>query len=227
MVFFKELPLQFCSGCTKMTASQGLCEECWTQIQFITQPICRKCGMQLPYALEVCEFCFKNKQYYSFDKLRSAIKYDKVTKKLIMKFKNYHDFSLLPIFARWLSIIIKDIHVDYIIPIPLHWIRLWWRGYNQALIISQALQKIISVPILLDVLQRNKYTFSQSFFKKSERLKNVENIFSIHNYEILRNKTIVLIDDVTTTKATFNAASRVFKSTINCNIVCLSIAQTY
>ena len=102
-------------------------------------------------------------------------------------------------------------HLDYdvIVPIPLHWTRYAWRGFNQAHEIARVISKNKKVPIR-HLITRCKKTVYQSSVSSSGRLENVKNAFVLNaqaqDYE---DKHILLIDDLMTTGATLRAAGKV------------------
>jgi competence protein ComFC len=101
-----------------------------------------------------------------------------------------------------------------IIPIPLSKKRLRKRGFNQAEEIAKHLSDSMSVKLETSVLYRIKHTESQVIVKDREkRLKNLKGAFVIKNPQVVKNKHIILIDDVSTTGATLKEAADVFKNT--------------
>lgn len=99
-----------------------------------------------------------------------------------------------------------------IIPVPLSGRRLRQRGFNQAELIAKHLSEKMSVTMLNNVLYRTRHTISQVEIKNREkRLNNLKNAFSVKNADLIKNKTILLIDDVSTTGATLKEASKELK----------------
>jgi ComF family protein len=96
--------------------------------------------------------------------------------------------------------------IDVIVPIPLHYSKLRSRGFNQSEIFGQGLSKALNKPIQGNALKRNVFTSTQTKKGRFDRWKNVEGIFQIPDRELLKNKHILLIDDVVTTGATLEAA---------------------
>ncbi|MBY0110361.1 MAG: hypothetical protein K2X90_04590 [Candidatus Babeliaceae bacterium] len=94
---------------------------------------------------------------------------------------------------------------DYIVPIPLHWQRTIWRGFNQAEILAQAVARVLHKPVC-KFLKRTKNTVFQSKLSATERKQNLENAFKC--VISLKDKKIILIDDLYTTGATAVAAAR-------------------
>jgi ComF family protein len=95
---------------------------------------------------------------------------------------------------------------DFIIPVPIHYARLQQRGYNQSYAIAKGIYEETKIPIVNNVLIKNKGIVSQTNKKRDERFLNVLNTFDVKKIEKLENKTILIIDDVFTTGATIEAA---------------------
>lgn len=94
---------------------------------------------------------------------------------------------------------------DEIIPIPLHLRKKRIRGFNQAEIISIGLAEALSIPVNSSDVYRKTHTDSQTRKGRFERWQNVENIFDVTNPELLKNKHLLLVDDVITTGSTMEA----------------------
>lgn len=108
---------------------------------------------------------------------------------------------------------------DFVAPVPLHPRRLRWRGFNQSLllaeIVSEELAPLLKIRIL-DILERKTHSRPQMKVKNyRERLRNVKNIFAIKpgsNLAGIKNKTVLIVDDVATTGATLEECARILKS---------------
>ncbi len=113
-----------------------------------------------------------------------------------------------------------------IIPIPLSKKRFRQRGYNQSELIAKCLSDKLSVRISADNLIKIKNTPSQVEIKDREkRIKNLEGSFGLANPESVKNKTIILIDDVSTTGATMKEASKILKSAGAKKVIGLVVAR--
>ncbi len=95
--------------------------------------------------------------------------------------------------------------VDYIIPLPLHPKKEYARGYNQAAIIGEGIQAVWHKPMLTNSIIRLINTNTQTHENRSSRWQNMEGIFHVTQPNLLRNKHILLIDDVITTGASLEA----------------------
>ncbi len=95
--------------------------------------------------------------------------------------------------------------IDVIVPIPLHFKKERKRGYNQAEWIAQGIGKAMDKPVNTKSVQRILETSTQTKKSKFERWKNVENIFKVVDPEAIRDKHILLVDDIITTGSTLEA----------------------
>lgn len=98
---------------------------------------------------------------------------------------------------------------DVIVPIPLHWTRYAWRGFNQAYEIARVIQKKKQIP-LISALKRVKKTAYQSTLASTMRVKNLKEAFELQKVDqkIFNNKHILLIDDLMTTGSTVSSAAK-------------------
>lgn len=96
-------------------------------------------------------------------------------------------------------------NIDIIIPVPLHIKREKQRGYNQSYMIGLGISKIMKISLNKDLLLRNEYTTTQTKMKKEERWANVSGKFIVSDIEKLKNKHVLLVDDVVTTGSTLIA----------------------
>jgi ComF family protein len=99
---------------------------------------------------------------------------------------------------------------DYslIIPVPLHIKRLRQRGFNQSLILAQALSKKWQIPVNFSLLKRHKFTETQTGMDKTERKQNIKGAFEVRDKENI-GKNIIIVDDVYTTGATVNECAKI------------------
>lgn len=95
--------------------------------------------------------------------------------------------------------------VDALLPLPLFEKRQKLRGYNQATIICEGIAEVLQLEILEDVVVRVQHTDSQTKKGRIERWQNIEGKFLLHDSSVIRNRHILLVDDVITTGATLEA----------------------
>jgi ComF family protein len=110
----------------------------------------------------------------------------------------------------WDHTYFKHMPCDYIVPVPLHWLRYAKRGYNQAEEIATVLAEYRSVPVE-GIIKRTKHTSFQSSLSYEMRLPNVKEAFALNtsNYERYHNKHLVLVDDLMTTGSTLASCAKI------------------
>jgi ComF family protein len=206
---------RFCINC--QTEGEWLCEDCITLLNIKDIANCPICLARVE-DFRICSRC-KNKTNLSG--LFWAISYQNtLAEKLIRQFK-YEPFlrelskSLAYIIISHLSLIEvnkNNFLQDFIlVPIPLHKKRLKWRGFNQAEEIVKHIGNYFDIPVLNNVLIRQKETKNQAELDKEEREKNIANAFVIKNPESILGKKILLVDDVYTTGSTMQEATKTLK----------------
>lgn len=100
-------------------------------------------------------------------------------------------------------------NIDYLIPLPLFADKEFKRGYNQAEIICQGIHLSTQIPVMLNNVVRKLPTETQTRKHRAERWENVDGSFSINNPASLKDKNVLLVDDVITTGATLEACGQV------------------
>ena len=117
--------------------------------------------------------------------------------------------------------------VDAVIPVPLHWLRRWKRGYNQAEVIASGVARRLGVPMKNDILRRCRRTRTQTRLNIAEKRKNVTGAFDVSdkarsNEEL---KHLLIVDDVFTTGSTlmacFVALREVFPPSVRISVATL------
>ncbi|HRI47417.1 MAG TPA: ComF family protein [Ignavibacteriaceae bacterium] len=113
---------------------------------------------------------------------------------------------------------------SFIIPIPLHKVRLSERGFNQSEYIATGVKTVTGIAIDNSIIKRVKYTETQTKKHKTERIDNMKNAFGIINKENINGKSVLLVDDVITTGSTINAVADVLMKNGAKNIFVASVA---
>lgn len=160
---------------------------------------------------------------------RAAFRYDSLIRELILKLKHGDATYLAKPLGMWLARSGKDLlrKSDVIIPVPLHRWRLFKRRYNQATLLGRSLSHHSGVPLLTNALLRCKNTESQHGKSRKAREKNVQSVFTVDSkkLDLIRRKSILLVDDVWTTGATLNACVRTLKKAGAKDVYILTLAR--
>lgn len=205
-----------------------LCEGCESIFTAIEKPTCETCGGPLAKDL-YCQSC--KGQHFFFDKNISLFLYDDAMQEAIHTFKYRKKLSQGTSLSYYgaesavFDTIEKDFF-DFIIPVPIHRNRLIKRGFNQSEIIAKAFSKRLSLPVYASALKRIKDTKPQSKLSLSQRIKNVENIFTFNKKMNISGKNIIITDDIFTTGSTLNSLSKFLKENGAGYIMCITLSKT-
>ena len=112
-----------------------------------------------------------------------------------------------------------------LVPVPSEKKKLKWRGFNQAEEIGKELTKFFRISLLNNVLAKIKETPSQVELSDEERKENIKGVFTVRNKELIKNKKILLIDDVYTTGSTMEECARVLKTAGAKEIIGIVVAR--
>ena len=170
-----------------------------------------------------CALCLEGTR--GFDAAYSFGAYDGRLRDLIHLFKYAGVRSLAKPLGRMANAALPRTEpVDLIVPVPMHWLRRWRRGFNQA----ESLARVVSRRTGLGVctaLRRTRKTAAQAVLTHAERRENLAGVFRVPRPEIVRGKTILLMDDVFTTGATASACAQVLKKAGAKAVILLTLAR--
>ncbi len=207
------LPPQ-CAVCGAQVESEGaLCPACWPGVDLLGPPECAACGAPFPFEMgeaALCGACARDRP--PFDRARAVMAYGDVSRRMILAFKHGDRTDTAPALGRWLARagarLVADAEV--IVPVPLHWTRLFQRRYNQAALLARFVARAAGKPAVMDALKRRRRTRPQGRMGPAERRRNVRGAFKANRRrrEEIAGKRVLLIDDVYTTGATAAAAAR-------------------
>jgi ComF family protein len=210
--------------------AHALCGECWPKIRFITEPLCATCGMPFEFEASdgsVCAVCASSER--PFARARAAIAYDDGSRGFILAFKHGDRIDAARVFAPWMAQAGRDLlaSVDVLVPVPLHWTRLFMRRYNQAALLAHEIGRLAHVPVFPDLLVRRKRTPSLAHAGASERARTVSGAFGVppRRRGDVEGRRILLIDDVFTTGSTIGACARALKKSGARSIDVLTLAR--
>jgi ComF family protein len=200
-----------CAGCGAIIGQDhALCLPCWTSMDFLTGQGCMSCGVPMDLPDMVCGPCLARPPDH--DGVRAAVVYAGVARDIAVRLKHGRRLGLARLMARAMSLHVPP-SCDIILPVPLHRMRLWRRGFNQSLQIARALSLPRAIPIVDDLLIRTRATPSLGGLGPGERDRAVRGVFAVSpaRKSEIKGRHVVLVDDVYTTGATANGCARVLK----------------
>jgi ComF family protein len=196
--------------------SEYLCPDCQRRAPRIVAPFCAKCSEPFPGAVTQAFRCANcEHRLLHFDCAVAAYRSRGLVRQLVHEFKYAKQRHLRYPLAAWLRETLddprlRDRHFDVIVPVPLHPARERERGFNQAALLADLLGIAIGGPVRL-VLERTRYTTTQTAYDRAERMENLRGAFRLRKNQDVRDLRVLLIDDVLTTGSTLSECARVLK----------------
>lgn len=200
-----------CVVCGRVTDNENfaVCEDCLPQIP-LNRRACRICGAPLDtvYGDLVCTNCRKRKR--AFSRAYVPFLYKDAARKAILRFKFGGRRGSARTLAAYILLKMRELEAprpDVITFVPLHFIRLGTRGYNQAALLARALGKMLGVPVQ-PTLRKVRNTPPQSKMSGRYRWVMQHDVFALKRGAAVAGKNVLLVDDVVTTGATMHTCAR-------------------
>src|SRR5947209_6999194 len=206
-----------CTICSlPVRATDYLCAVCEARLNRIVAPFCGKCSEPFDGAITTpfsCVNCAHRRLY--FDAAVSAYRSRGIARQVMLHFKYGKEIHLRHLVGGWLIAALDDPRLrerkfDLIVPVPLHPARERERGFNQAQLLAELVSPQLGVPTR-PLLQRVRFTTTQTAFDRAERIQNLRHAFRLRRNGDVRNLSVLLIDDVLTTGSTLSECARVLK----------------
>lgn len=192
------------------------------------ESLCGKCKYKLKQLEKNIITDYRNDKNKYFDYHAYLFKYEGIIREKLIDYK-FNDKSYL--YKTFSKIIIKNEKIyrfiqkyDIILPVPINKEREFIRGYNQTLLILKELKKE-NININEKILKKTKNNLPQSSLTKNQRILNVKDVYKLINEEQIKNKKILIFDDIYTTGSTVNECSKILKKAGAKEIGVLTIAK--
>jgi len=199
---------RYCVGCRK--EGSFICDSCLLSQPLIVPPVCPLCGRPQASGI-LCSDCIRWKA--EIDGIRSPFRFEGVIQQAVYQLKYRNLRAIAPMLAGLLYDFMKitPVRGDALVPVPLHKSRIRERGYNQSALLAKELAKLSGLPVIQNSLVKHEKSMPQARSANvEERKKNVSGVFSIRD-ERLTGRSVILIDDVSTSGATLDACAGVLK----------------
>ena len=210
----------------------GLCGACWRETHFIGGTICGKCGTQLPgdHVADdlICDDCMTIAR--PWHRGRAVLAYTGVGRKLVLSLKHGDRTDLAQPLARWMVRLAGPLLADdtILVPVPLHRVRLIQRRYNQSALLVNVLGGLLARDTCVDALVGQRNTAPLKGHSREARFAALAD--SIHpnpsKTAILKDRHVLLIDDIMTSGATLAACTEACMSVGARRVDILTLART-
>ncbi len=224
-----------CALCGEFIGPQlaGFCPQCQGSFQTVSFPICQICGKPLPEisrpAGNICGFCIESEPRY--DRARLYSRYEGALAEVLKDFKFKERRSVLPALSAYMiecyELFYGGQFFDVVLPVPLHRRRLHLRGFNQAADLAKPIAKRQGFVLQYNVLERTRDTMPQYGLTVSQREKNVKGAFAVIRPQAVKEKSVLLVDDIMTTGTTINECARVLRKAGAAHVCVLCLAGSF
>ena len=199
-----------CIICQKiLTGRETICPECARSLPVAT-------GTQIKHKLEFTEGCYA--PFFYEEPLRSAF--------LRYKFSGREHYAA--IFGKWMADCLtgqEQTEFDFVTFAPLSRLRRWRRGYDQAELLAKEIASHLNLPLVPTLTKAYRRPLSQLEGERSLRSARIMGAYSLRKGADVREKRILLVDDITTSGATLSECAQVLKCAGASKITCVTLAQ--
>lgn len=206
-----------CPLCGDAIAEQkGLCAPCWSELIIPGEPSCTTCQRPFPAdysaAGMVCGPCLADPPLHGG--IAAGTLYNDASRKLVLSFKHGRRIALSRMLAPLIIAQLPELEGEWqIVPVPLHWTRLWYRGFNQAALLAQHIAKATGQTLVVDGLHRRKRTQPLGGLGRKGRERMLSGSITVHpsKSDVMKAAQVILVDDVLTSGATSDACVKALK----------------
>lgn len=202
-----------CPTCRDVVTDKGVCPRCWSKLSFIAPPYCPRLGIPFVYdpgpgILSMQAIAHPP----AYQRARAAVRFDETARALVHAFKYNDRLDLAPMIGDWMARAGRELldGADALVPVPLHWRRLWTRRFNQSAALAERIAQGSGVAVAHHALKRVKATAQQVGLSRNDRASNVQGAFRVppDAKADVAERRLVLVDDVLTSGATCDACAR-------------------
>jgi ComF family protein len=200
-----------CAGCGTIVGDvHSFCPDCWRQLEFLGNSGCSVCGQMLQATEQtICGACLAKPPRIA--RTRAAVAYGELSRSLAIRLKYGRKVAVARTMARYMAPLLNEGSDRLLVPVPLHRLRLWGRGFNQSALVAHELSRRLGIAVDPLALVRTRRTPPLKGMSLLQRRKAVAGAFRVRNKSAVAGKTVILVDDVLTTGSTADACARTLK----------------
>ncbi len=204
----------------------GFCPDCTKLLPFNNGKTCKRCGVGLDGEEDYCGNCSFDKVY--FEKAYSVFHYDGIVKHAVLKMKFNNLGSYARVFAYYLVYLANkhNLQFDLVTFAPMTKKSCKKRRYNQAELLARNFCNLLDrEDILVEALIKQKETSPQEKLNKTERKQNLVGAYKLRDNVDVKDKIVLVIDDIKTTGSTINECAKVLTKGGATKVIALTVAS--
>lgn len=189
-----------------------LCDECREKLPYNKGRICLRCGKVMENQAKFCLEC--QNHHKDFDIARSSLIYENEVIKLVHGLKFHNKKWLSKYMARFMVDTYNEnaLDADLIVPVPISNERFRERGYNQSMLLASFIAKEIDIKVYENIIVKTKNNLRQSELSSKERRENVKGCYKVIDKSKIKDKKVLVVDDLLTTGSTASEIAKKLKS---------------
>lgn len=215
-----------CSAAPEVFSPLPTCRRCALEVELCCPPVCELCGANLegPGPNRLCGLCLKSPPAY--ERARAVFVYGGVVRDALLALKFRDEPHVASVLARAMTDNWSPgAHIDAVVPVPLHRLRLLKRTYNQAGLIAAKVARVLGRPLAPSSIARVRPTTAQTGLGRKKRLENLAGAFLAHEQKV-KGASVLVIDDIITTGATVQSVAAELKRAGAARVEILAAART-
>lgn len=200
-----------CAGCGTILDEGDFCAPCWRELNILPDTGCPLCNVPVDVHGNVCGQCLATPPRHNG--VLAAVEYGDIARNLVLKLKYGRKQGMANVMAGMMARHAKRFPDALLVPVPLHRWRIWHRGFNQSLLLARQVSRLTGQSIAISAVHRARRTSPLGGLSRRDRAKEVRGAFAVHDAEhaVIKERHILLVDDVYTTGATANAVASALK----------------
>ena len=204
------------------------CSSCYAKMEFNGDAACVKCGKRLIAEEEYCLDCQHHEKH--FDRAFSPLCYTGAAAGLVRDLKFYNKRYFAAPMARYMTddFLQREVTADVVLSVPLYEKREKERGYNQSELLAREIANALGLPLVSSAAERIKYTLPSTLLEggRNAREENIAGAFVIKDAEAVKNRDVLIVDDVLTTGATTSELAKMLKKAGARKVYVITFAST-
>ena len=205
-----------------LSPAERICGKCADNLVYINRPICGRCGRPIfDCDCRPGEFCFERSV--------APFSYTKAARSGIHRLKFDKKASAAAFFANMMASVVvreySDYNIHIVTSVPLHRDSETKRGYNQSQLLASGVARALELRVDNGIIIKPVKNSVQHSLSRQERVRNVRDVYRVARPDLIKNRTVLLCDDVMTTGSTLNECAKVLLEAGAARVLCVTACR--